>query len=92
MSNQSTTITAKASDLLELYHAYSGYQYEEAADRGYDAEASRAYFKRFSEVADKLGLNIQEAQTLAYKVHSDYKTVKVNADDNDKTMNFLKGE
>lgn len=92
MSNQSTTITAKASDLLELYHAYSGYQYEEAADRGYDAEASRAYFKRFSEVADKLGLNIPKAQTLAYKVHANYNTVKESADNGDKSIEFNIGE
>lgn len=46
----------RPADLLELHNHHSGYMYEEAAERGYDIEASRRKWNDFVKKSQDIGI------------------------------------
>lgn len=46
----------RPADLLELHNHHSAYMYQEAAEHGYDAEASRTAWNAFVKKSEAMGI------------------------------------
>lgn len=67
------TIELNPADALELYGYHSQYMYEEAAERGYNADASQSASAKFFAKYKELGIDcVLVAQRIANTVWSNY--------------------